>query len=159
MESKVRKIIPFVDCKSEVPIVKFVFDNGDGAFAVVDTGSETTLFDFGLLFSNHKSEFPLKKTRKKINFVGIQNEAETPLIKTSPILKFPDSDNDTGYLHIEVKDAIFIGLANLTQHIKDQYDTDMPISAIFGSDMLSRLNATINYNTKEVVIDYDISSQ
>lgn len=154
-----RKIIKFVDCKSDVPIVKFVLGNGDTAYAVVDTGSETTLFDFDLLLGEHKSEFPLKKTKKKINFVGIQNDTETPLIKTHPTIRFLDEEDTNKYLYVKIEDAIFISMRNLTQHIKDQYDTDMTISAILGSDLLSRLNAEINYNTKEVVIDYDLSSQ
>ena len=154
-----RKIIKFVDCKSDVPIVKFILGNGDTAYAVVDTGSETTLFDFDLLIEGHKSEFPLKKTKKKINFVGIQNDTETPLIKTYPTIKFLDGEDTNKYLYVKIEDAIFISMKNLTQHIKDQYDTDMTISAILGSDLLSRLNAEINYNTKEVVIDYDLSSQ
>lgn len=154
-----RKTIKFVECKSDVPIVKFILGNGDTAYAIVDTGSETTLFDFDLLLGEHRSEFPLKKTRKKINFVGIQNDTESPLIKTHPTIRFLDEEDDKRYLYIKIDDAIFIGMRNLTQHIKDQYGTDMTISAILGSDVLSKMNAVVKYNTKELVIDYDLSSQ
>ncbi len=154
-----RKIIKFVNCKSDVPIVKFILGNGDTAYAIVDTGSETTLFDFDLLLGEHKSDFPLKKTRKKINFVGIQNDTETPLIKTYPTIRFLDTENDKKYLYVKIEDAVFISMRNLTQHLKDQYDTNITISAILGSDLLTKLNAEINYNTKEITIDYDLSSQ
>ena len=156
MENKVRKIIRFVDCKSDVPIVEFILGNGDSAYAVVDTGSETTLFDFNLILGEHKLEFPLKKTKNKINFVGVQQDTEVPLVKTSPTIRFIDADNNNGYLYVKIDDAIFISMANLTQHMKDQYGVDMAISAILGSDMLSKLNAEVNYQKKEMIIDYDI---
>lgn len=159
MMNKVRKIIKFVDCKSEVPIVEFILGNGEPAYAVVDSGSEITLFDYSLVLGEHKSEFPIKKTRNKMTFVGIQKDTETPVVKTTPTLRFLDSDDESKYLYVKVDDGMFISLKNLTEHLKDQYGTDMTVSAIIGSDVLNRLNAEVNYKNKEMIIDYDLSCQ
>lgn len=157
--NKVRKTIKFEDCASEVPIVKFILGNGEPAYAVIDTGSEATLFEMNLVLGGHKKEFPIHKTKDKINFVGLQKDTETPIIKTSPTLRFLDSDNDTEYLYVKVDDGMFISLKNLTEHLKDQYGTDMTVFAIIGSDVLNRLNAEVNYKNKEMIIDYDLSCQ
>ena len=157
--NKIRKTIKLEDCASEVPIVKFILGNGEPAYAVVDTGSETTLFEMNLVFGEHKKEFPIHKTKDKIKFVGLQKNTEISIIKTSPVLRFLDSDDETGYLYVKVEDSMFISLKNLTEHLKDQYGTNMNISAILGSDLLTKLNAEIKYKEKEVIIDYDLPCQ
>jgi len=152
-----RKAIKFEECKSEVPIVKFMLNNGASAYAVIDTGSEATLFDFRLIKDN-KNEFPLNKTKSKINFVGLQDSSETALINTSPTLQFSNKEDSSEFIHIKVENGIVLDLSNINEHLKKQDNTSISISSVLGSDLLTSLNAKIDYKNKEMTINYDLPS-
>ena len=152
-----REAIKFEECNSEVPVVKFMLSNGTSAYAIIDTGSESTLFDFQLIKEN-KNEFPLNKTRSKINFVGLQDSSETALINTSPTLRFLNKENNSDYLSVKVENGIVLNLSNINEHLKRQDNTNISISSVLGSDLLTSLNAKIDYKNKEMIINYDLSS-
>ena len=135
--------IPFHNSKTEVPIVKFYLDNGYEGFAVIDSGSESTVFDKDIIKQNKKS-FTLDVTQDKMNLVGVANDqSAVPVVYAKANISF-------GAVSIEVNGMV-VPLTHITQHCKELGE-DIVISAIIGSDTLTKYGVKLNYNKKEMVI-------
>lgn len=144
--------ISFIEYGTDVPIVKFNLDNGVEALGIIDTGSESTLFDSSFV-KNNKSLFRIEKTKEKINFIGISDSNEVPILYgTSPIY-FNTTDSDSCKVNVK---GMIISLSHLTKHLQDGNDS-LEISAIFGSDLLANLGANINFIDKRLTLEDDTS--
>lgn len=150
MHSKVR----FLKTKSDVPLIEFFLLNGKKAVALIDTGSESTLFDPGFVAAN-KEEFTIKETKNKINLVGIEKDSETSLITLET--KIYISGEDENVHAILPLSAVMMDLSHLREHFKKEYGTNMKIAAILGSDLLSDIKGKINFKEKTLMFEHDLS--
>ena len=148
MRSKVK----FIKTKSEVPLVRFLLPNGKGGIAIVDTGSESTIFDPGFVAAN-KEEFNIKTTKDKINFVGIEKDSEHVIITAEGKLLLGGEDRVFVTLPIL---AVLMDLSHIREHFKNEYGTDIKIAALIGSDFLTKIKGKINFKEKTMSFDYGL---
>ena len=136
--------IKFIECPSEVPIVKFTLGNGAEGFGVVDTASETTVFDKDFVKEN-KDAFHIKLSDEMTNVVGINNSKPVQIrtVVTKATL------DGTGYS----MEGMAFEVRHLSGHFKTMYDMDLNIELIIGSDFLKQYNAIINFEEKNLVLD------
>ena len=126
--------IPFVEFESKVPLVEFRVGE-HGFVALVDTGSESTLFDPEILT---KGGIEPIHTGKAMDFVGFNGKTER-----AEILAVHDDfilDGQKVNIFGLVQD-----LSSIRKHLKDQYGKDMQVHAIFGSDFLENYDAILDF--------------
>lgn len=150
------KKINFLKLPFDVPIVEFSLDNGAKGYAIIDTASEVTTIDKDFVLEN-KKEFHVKKERKKITMVGVNGETAVPIIKSSGFLGF--QTHPAGYIQLEMTDAITYSLRAITQNIKSQYECDLDIAIILGSDFFTKHQAKIDYSVKTICFNDDLSGK
>lgn len=142
MQNKVK--IPFVKNKSRVPVIKFRLKGGKEGYSVVDTGSESTVFDMQFVKKN-KSCFDVEITEDKMNLVGLTDSSETPLIYATTHVCFrecPEAD-------ITVK-GIVMDLSRISPNIGH------PTAALIGGDVLTKIRAKVNYDRQLMSLYYDL---
>lgn len=134
----------FIDCGIDIPVVEITLHDGGTGFAIVDSGSESTLFDIDFV-KNHKKGFKITKTNKKISIIGLLAQKEMDIINL-------DTEISMGYGFIPVTGAIVARLSGLAgQALKD---SEKKICCLLGSDALREMKADINYRTN--TFSYDI---
>ena len=136
-----KREIKFVDNKTNVPIVKFNLPSGAEGYAIVDSGSESSLLDYDFVKSN-KDEFNVNHTAYMVNLIGIKSKAENPLVEADGIICLDE-------IQIPIQKAMLINLSSL----KEQVGFD--IHGIIGSDVLSTIKAKIDYKNNVLVINTD----
>lgn len=126
--------VKFVTFESKVPIVEV--RSGEFAFhALVDTGSESTLFDPEV---TRKGTVKPVKTGKKMDFVGLSGKTQR-----QEILAVHD-DFVIGNQPVNIF-GLLSDLSSLRGHIKEMYGKEMPIHAILGSDFLKHYDAILDF--------------
>ena len=141
--------VKFIECPSDVPIVMFSLGNGATAFGVVDTASETTVFDMGFVKEN-KAMFKVQTTDELTNIVGVNNSKPVPL---RTVVADVTLDGTTYPL-----EGMTFEVCHLSEHFQVMYDMHLNIELILGSDFLKKHNAKINFEEGVLVID-DISGK
>ena len=144
--------IPFVKQSPLVPMIRIFLPGGTGGWAIIDSGSESTLIDKEFV-RKHKEFFKFERTRDKINFVGIDSKSPHHIVNAKGSIAFYQ-DTEIFFHKIE---AIVSDLSNVTNHTKENFDVE--IAAIIGSDFLKELNAEINYPDQALYMDDDISGE
>lgn len=127
--------IRFKHCPSEIPLISLMMDSGESCLAVIDTGSEQTIFDETFI-NEHKDDFAFFHTKEGYNMIGVATETQT-LSRTIMMKAHVGKDTLSIY-------GITADLSNLRIHFKKAYGDDYDIVCILGSDMLKCLNAKIN---------------
>lgn len=150
MTKKVK--IPFVKQSPLVPMVRIFLPDGTGGWAIIDSGSESTLLDKEFA-KKHKEFFKFKKTRDKINFVGIDSKSPHYIVNAKGDIAFYE---DT-VMRTQELEAILSDLSNVTNHTKENFDVE--IAAIIGSDFLKASEAEVNYPDQALYINDDISGK
>ena len=139
------KRIKFEEMPFEVPVIKFLF--GDRRFyALVDSGSETTLLD--KTFAK-KEKIKIKINTKKVECIGLSNSQESVFIETTLDANFISTDNTMITEHIK---ALCADLSMVNDHLVDTYKLDSPVVAIIGSDFLTQRSAKLNFKTKTMTL-------
>lgn len=136
--------IPFVDYSSSVPLIKYRLENGSEGIAILDTGSELSLFDDEYV-RRHRDQFSLEYTDEIIDIVGIQSRNEKAVINATAIV----STNG----HIVKLTGMMLSMSHITETIRtNSVRKDICISAMVGSDVLSKLNAKIDYKNNCLIL-------
>ena len=138
-----KREIKFVRNNTNVPVIKFRLKSGTEGFAIVDSGSESTAFDYDFAKAN-KKDFKVEFTNSTIDLVGVASKAANPLYEAYTEVIFFDDNNESQPLKIEK--AMLMNLSNLKEHIG--YD----VHAILGSDVFTNTKAKIDYNTHCLVV-------
>lgn len=141
--------IPFLGESSEVPFVWFSLANGVAGCALVDTGSESTIFDLNFVRA-FKDQFKINKTKNKINFVGISKGSEQPIVNVNCKVYLSGKNEFSA-------EGILSDLSYVKAHLHSNFDIEL--SAIFGSDFLNSIGAKINFKKRKLEISDDISGQ
>lgn len=133
--------IPFVKSKSEVPVIPF-YRNGKHLYALVDTGSESTLFDNSIVDDGTMFSIELER---EMDFIGLNGKTEK-----KPIRGVTSMVNMNG-LDVQVS-GINADLTSIRNHLNDMYDEDIRIDAVFGADFLGWYLAKIDFDKREIIL-------
>ena len=144
---KERIKIPFVENKSVVPVVRFTLDSGATGCAVIDTGSESTVFDKDFVLQNKKS-FRIEVTENKISLVGVMENNEAPIVYGTSSVEFAGQPG----FKLDMQGMI-IPLKNIESNL------GFPPAAIIGSDILNKLGAKLNFKRKTMTLYNDLSGK
>jgi predicted aspartyl protease len=136
-----RVTIPLRFRKSRIPLVNFRLAGDETYYALIDTGSETTLLDVAL-----KDKVEVKSIEDEGNFVGIGGSTDYKTIEFA----------DTSFILPGDIELPFIGLMHdmtaLSKHFMDKNKEYIRISAIIGSDLLKKHDAKIDYKNRTLTI-------
>ena len=149
MKKQIKQKIPFVDCASNVPFVKFYIHGGEECYAILDSGSESTIFDMDFIKS-HKKQFKTEITDNKVTLVGVGTAVERPIIDVSVDVTF-----DEAGISYPAKGHI-VDLSTTKEHTKTKLGIETV--AIFGGAFLKSIGAEINYPEKTLYLN-DISGK
>ena len=142
-----RKTIPFYFCKSRVPLVVFRLRDDKPLVAVVDTGSEVTMFDTSM----EDCGLSVSDTEDETSFVGVNGESDVKsLRKVNGLLSFKTKDGDRCHATVE---GILYDMTGITQVFRRRINKDIRISAILGSDFLKKNSANIDYRDRTLAIN------
>ena len=142
-----RKTIPFYFCKSKVPLAVFRLRNGKKYVAVIDTGSEVSMFDPDL----KDDGLDTIENGDETSFVGVNGESGTvSIVHVSDELDFKTKDGEIISVPIA---GILYDMKELTSVFQRKFNKDIVISAILGSDFLKEYNAKIDFKNKTLTID------
>ena len=142
-----RKTIPFYFCKAKVPLAIFRLKNGKKYVAVIDTGSEVSMFDPGL----QDEGLNTLDNGDETSFVGVNGESGTvSIVHVSDELDFKTKDGEIISVPIT---GILYDMTDLTNVFQRKFNKDIVISAIIGSDFLKEYNAKIDFKNKTLTLD------
>lgn len=137
-----RKItVPFIDCPSEITIVRFSLGAVKG-LAVIDSGSEMTIFDKAFVEANADGVL-IAPNKTKLNITGVSASARN-IVNNNASANLCFKDHDGFVLPLNIKGNV-INLSPLTESFKKTYGEKYVIAMIIGGDTLRGLRGSINY--------------
>lgn len=141
--------IPFRKSRVKIPLVDIsIGDEEEKLSAIVDTGSESTIFD-----TNFVEEYGLITTDSwNMSLANINGEGDPVTIRSVDTLI---SFNDVKF---QVK-GISVDLSGVKNHIEKKYKEPTRIAVILGDEFLKKYKAKINYKTKELTLFYDLPGE
>lgn len=144
MENKV--IIPLVESSCLLPIVEFEL-GGEKQAALVDTGSESTLFAQEIPANE---DFVLKGTNYVMSLVGLSGEtSKKRIIGATAKLIVCDTFGNKQMITIE---GMLTSLSTISEGIRERCGRDIKITAIIGSDFLKENDAIIDYGNNQLSV-------
>ena len=134
--------IYFIDYSMDIPVVHLFLSDGSDLFAIIDSGSEVTLFDKKYA-EEHLACLKPYSMNDKINMAGLSGNVDVNIMYLDTAV-FPTYDYETAEKgEIPVKKAFIHDLTQLKNAIKD-----IDVSMVIGSDILSKLKAKLNYKER-----------
>lgn len=137
------KKISFVECSSGVPIIKFVLSDGTEGYALVDTGSDPTMFDKNFILQ-HKKSFRLVDGAG-ITMIGLYAEDKN-------LDKHITTTITVGDIKIDIPDGMIVDLSIVHDAIKTADDNPVRIAAIIGCDTLLQYGVSVDFDKKVIKI-------
>lgn len=131
--------INFIDCKSEIPIVSLRLKDGGEFLAIVDSGSEQTMFDKEFA-EEHNLSYNAEEAGYSI--IGVATEYA---VNCSPVIANLDLGENKSIGVV----GITADLQSLAEHFAKNYGDEFKFKAIIGSDTLYKINAKIDYTKKQ----------
>ena len=130
--------ITFLKSKSPIPLIRFRLEDNEQQFiALLDSGSELTFVD--KTFAD-KNNIQLKELDNEIKLNQLSAENKSKVKIATPVIKIGQGKTTlTGMI---------MDLSHLSSALKAEYDEDVEINAIIGSDFLESHNAKIDYEKK-----------
>ena len=133
--------IPFIKSSSDIPIVAFRVGYRK-FYGILDTGSELTVVGNELyaFLNDCESTEP-----KEIELVSLGGDIKLQNNSKSGDFVFLDSDVPVCTVSIDISGSI--DLKRVLNVVNDLDGNGINIQAVFGSDILKKLNAKIDYET------------
>ena len=128
----------FINGLSQVPVIKFTLADGSEGTALLDTGSELTVFNKDFV-KKHRSEFDVKTTKEMVEFVGLSAKSSIPAIHAGADLLFVGRNKKA--IRIE---GLIMQLDNIVQNL------GYSPSAIIGCDNFVKYGVELNFKEKEM---------
>jgi len=139
-----------------VPVVEFHVGDGEVAYAVVDTGSESTLVD-ARFAKQHKAYFSVIPTQAAMNIIGVDTKREIKIANCDGVLKLEDEENKE--CSILVTGAVLYDLSHLSTALSNEQAEPVSIAVVIGSDTLKSIDARIDMKRKTLSFGYDLSGK
>lgn len=140
-----RKTVPLRFCKSKVPLVTFRLV-GEDYYAIIDTGSETTMLGIQL-----NGLVKIRELEGEGSLVGMNGKSEYNKITQGACCATLETVD--GEQVEVVLGGMMYDLTVISSHFKNKNDEFIPISAIIGGEFLKHYNAKIDYKKKTLTID------
>lgn len=139
--------IPFT-LALNVPMMKFATAKNGKGIAIIDTGSECSVFSKSFVDGNYRS-LTVSATGEYYEQIGISGKKKkVPIINASTELIFK-----IGKASVTLKvEGVVSDLSHISEHIKEIIG-DEPDIILLGNDFLRSVNAKIDYENKCIVID------
>lgn len=143
-----RITVPLYYCKSRVPLVTFRALCGISRVALIDTGSEVSMFDQSLIGQGMR----VVDEGKETNFVGVNGDGGTSRItRVEGIVGMKTRDGENKDVPVS---GVIYDFTSLTDIFRKRTKKEVTVSALLGSDFLKAYNAKIDYKNKILTIDY-----
>ena len=140
-----RKKIKFSNQCQDVPVIKLTLGNGKDIYALVDTGSESTIIDKTTI-KESKDLFHIIRKSEKTSFIGVAGNTEVPIVEASTTVTISgESLNLNG---------IVMDLSHITKDSES-----IKLSVILGCHLLKELEAKLDFKDKSIMLNNDLSSQ
>lgn len=136
--------IKFENTKRNVPIVRFSLGADKEYYAILDTGSESTLFDMYFI-KEEKENISINIPEEKMSIVGVSSSNEVPLINVSVPICFEGRAVCTA-------NGLVLDMSHITKEFPESMGNSFKISALFGSDVLDAISAKVDFEKKELII-------
>ena len=144
--------IPFAETKSSIPFIRFPMADGRVIYALVDTGSESTMLDRSLM-TDYPDVSKSTSSKGKTSFVGISGKKEVEVEYARIDIPMEVSGAGEGNLRIL---GLLDDLSPISSHIKEHYGTPESMTILIGSNCLRAYGAkidlkkgTITFSVKE----------
>lgn len=129
------------ECDSDIPVIRMSLDDTD-AYAIVDTGSEMTVFDEKFLEGLEKVK--IKELDGTVGFSGIDGSSNVPKRCARLKARFP-GDNGNSYASGKINGLAY-DLSGISKKL------GVKVSAIIGGDTLRQFNARIDCKQRVVTL-------
>lgn len=137
--------IKFIDLGTDIPVVRFFFDDGTESYAIVDSGSEQTLFNIEDV-KQHSDSFKIDKVFD-VRIAGMQAMSNMVTEAACTAMTFSVSDEESVCLETF---GICVDISHINEFLKSR-SVDIPdISVLFGADFLSKYGFKLNFKTREM---------
>lgn len=141
--------IKFIEHELDIPIVQFFLDDGTEAYAIIDTGSEQTLFDSDFVHQHRNSI--MISAGFDIRIVGMPSAKNVIADIGKAVLAFFNSDDETFVLR-EIS-GLCVEISHINDFMKIRSGNTPKISALLGSDFLSKYGFKLDFKKKEITCD------
>ena len=138
----IKYTFPFADPQSTIPFIRFPMADGRVVYALVDTGSGSTLLDRSLM-TDYPDISKSIASKGKTNFVGIAGSREVEAEFARIDIPMEASGAGEGNLRIL---GILDDLSSLSDSVKRILGTSETTTVLIGSDCLRAYGATIDLN-------------
>ena len=142
-----RKTIPLRFCKSKVPLVTFRLA-GEEHYAIIDTGSETTM-----LGNQLKEHLKTREIEGSGALVAMNGRNEYSKI-TQGVCR-ATLETEGGEQIQVVLGGLMYDLSAISSHFRHKNNQHIPIAAIIGGEFLKHYNAKIDYSDNTLSINTD----
>lgn len=139
----------FIEMDIDVPVIQFKLENDIEFNAIIDTGSEQTIFDSDFV-KNSNDGFSVYQTNLDFQVTGIastQKEQTVSIVVTTLTVE----DYKTGF----TSSVKLSGIKMPIRHIA-AYSKLHTISAIIGTDFLRQYSAKLDFKNKELMLNVDV---
>lgn len=137
--------IKLVEHELDIPVVRFFLDDGTEAYAIVDTGSEQTLFDSG--FVRQHRDCIMTSVGFDIRIVGMPSAKNVIADIGKAVMAFPDSDDTCVMLEAS---GLCVEISHINDFMKSRSGNTPMISVLLGADFLSKYGFKLNFKKKEM---------
>lgn len=143
-----RRKIKFVDTGLDVPVVAFYFRQKK-YYAILDTGSECTLFDKDFVKENKDDiEINMDSDDKDIIMYATKQSMKPVTAKTT--ISFVSDENILRVVnHIPV-DGIVFNMSEINEYVWQA--SGIKVSAVIGSDILNKYKMKLDFKDKSLLI-------
>jgi len=147
MRGRKRIRVKFESEKSDIPIIKILFGERKECYALLDTGSEQSLFDNEFVKQN-KLLFEIDQRQEMLEMKGLTETNNTPVLSWITLFRVGEGKES----RVIPAEGVVFDLSHISDHLVNAYDEDIKIVAILGNDFLSRYNVIIDYEKREITL-------
>lgn len=148
---KTRKATKLIYKNLGIPLITFKLADGTEGEALIDTGSESSLFDKAFV-KDHKSQFKIVNTGQKMEQIAFGGKTTTPIIKLTVSFYLKTYRGKKLFASI-IEDALLSDLSIVNKDIAEARNVNNAFQAIIGTDILKKLHADINYENNTIIFD------
>lgn len=149
------RLTKYEDFGEQLPIVPFYIDSAgkeEKVYAILDTGSEMTIFDKKLV-ARHPEAFHVVKHDVMLNTIGIYGENKDYLTTACVSACFDETGNyDSNMFAVQMEGNV-LDIAYAAESYQQCHKSAVQISVLIGCDFLAKYKAVIDMEDKTLSLD------